>query len=317
MSTTKKVIAIVGATGTQGGGLIKELLKHGGWTIRAVTRNPYSDAAKQLKSQGVEVIVGDVNNKEDITKAFKGADAVFANLVSDYTEGGFEKEIKQGKMLVDVANEQKINHFIWSSEENAEVISKGTHKVPSFTSKARIQEYMFQSGLPSTAVQMSAFYENWTTGRTTPRLNAEGVYELAGCIPGDTKFVRAAAEELGQVVEKILERREEYLGKKVVVTGDYLSNNEVVAIFSKIWKKTVTYKYIPPEVFAKFPFPHADKIAEMFDWMHQYGYLGEKVTGRDVWESKKLCTLSTAEQWIEKNFPSPPPPANTTTPAHH
>jgi hypothetical protein len=127
------------------------------------------------RSQGVEITAADIYNKDDLTKAFAGADAVFVNTVSSYQNP--EDEVKLGKLLVDVAKEQKVNHFIYryltlfvlsvcaitnimrSSVANAEAISKGTHKVPVFTSKALVEEYMFKLGLPSSAVQMPSYYE--------------------------------------------------------------------------------------------------------------------------------------------------------------
>jgi len=300
----KKIISIIGATGGQGSGVIREVLKQGDWTVRGITRNLDSEPAKNLRSQGVEVIGGDISNKDDLKKLFEGADTVFVNTTSNY-ETGAEEEVKLGKLIIDVAKEQNVRYVILSSEENAEKISKGTHKVPHFTSKAIIEDYLAQSGIPYTSVQIATYYENFQRGYS-PRLNAEGVYEFAFSVAPDSKFPLASVDELGLVVAKILEKREDFFGRKVFVAGDYLTPNEFVAIFSKVWKRPVRFNYIPPDVYSRLPFSRAPEIAEMFDFIHLYGYAGEKVNGRDIFEGKKVCgNLSTFEQWLERSYPNP------------
>ncbi len=133
-----------------------------------------------------------------------------------------------------------------------------------------------------------------------PRLNKEGVYELTLPITGDSKIPLASARELGHVVAKVLENRDQFLGKKIAVASDYLTPNEMAATFSKgmntkiafvivsninitvVWKKPVKHSYISPQVFAKFPFPAAPFVAEMFNFYDQCGYFGEKVNGRGI-----------------------------------
>jgi len=283
------------------------LLGSGKWAVRALTRKVDSDAAKHLKNQGVEVVAADLNKAEDLERAFSGAHGVF--IVTSSFESGIEAEIKQGQLAVDIAKKQNVSHFVYSSLDNSEKISGGKNKVHHFTSKAKVDEYILKSGIPATSVQIACYYENFTTF-FVPKPNAEGIYEFALPIPTDSKFAIGSVADLGNVVAKVFENRELYLGKTIAVAGDYRSSSELATTLSHVWGKPVRANYIPTDVFGKFPFPHAEELADMFSWFHHFGYYGEKVSGRDVFEGKKIYpALKTFEEWAKEKFSSPNVPA--------
>jgi len=298
-----RIITVVGATGAQGKGVVDALLKNGKWAVRALTRSVDSAAAKSLKSRGVEVVAADWTKSEDMDRAFKGAYGVF--LMTSPQEGGFEKEEIHGKLAVDSAKKNNVSHLVFSSLENPEKISGGKNRVPHFTSKARVAEYMFKSGLPATGVQIACYYENWAS-YFQPRQGPTGEYDMVLPIPTDSKFAIGSVADLGKVVEKVFEDKPKYLGKTISVAGDYLSTGEIAGILSKAWGKKVNAKQIPGEVFSTF-FPLAGEIADMFSWFDGFGYCGEKVNKRDIFEGKKIVPeLKTFEQYVKESLSAPP-----------
>jgi len=300
-----KVLAVVGATGGQGKELVKDALKSG-WTVRALTRNADSASAKELKDLGAELVVGDMHKREDLEKAFSGADSVFLNTLSNYEDKTAEDELRLGKLAVDIAKQQNVSHFIYSSLENTEKLSSGKNKVPQFTAKAKVEDYLFASGLHGSTVQISGYYENFLR-HFYPKLNAtDGVYEITYPIGSGSKFAIGSVADLGHVAAYVLDHKDQFLEKKVAVVGDYLSPDEIAATFSEVWGKPVRSKYVPAEVYAKLPFAHSDAFADMFKWVDVFGYFGEKTNGRDIWEAKKLLPqMPTFKQWLQTTLPHP------------
>lgn len=283
--------------------MVKALLEKK-WNVRALTRKPDNATIVALKNLGAEIVVADIDKAEDVTKAFTGANAVFA--VTNFYEAGADGEVRQGKLLIDIAKQQNVGHFIFSSLENSVQISGGKNKVPHFTSKANVHEYLFASGLPGTAVEIACYYENWATW-FLPKPNSAGVYEFTLSVPNNSKIALGSVADLGPVVAEILEEPAKYVGKRIAVAGDYLTPDEIAAAFQKVWGKPVRANIVPDEVFGAFPFPHAGEFADMFNFFHNFGYFGEKTTGRDIWEGKKIYpNLITFEQYIKANIPTAP-----------
>jgi len=301
--STKKIVAVIGATGAQGGAVANALLADGHWTVRALTRKPDSDEAQALKAKGAEVVAADITKAEDLTRALTGVYAVF---VVTTIYGGYEGEINQFKLIFDVAKQQHVSHVISSSLENSDKISGGKNKIPFFTAKALADDHLFASGVTASAVQIAGYYENFL-GFLSPKQTAEGTYELSIPVPVDSKYALASVADLGHVVLKVLENKEKYAGKKIAVAGDYLTPAEIAATFSKVWGKPVHANFIPPEIYAKFGFPFAEEFADMFSFFHSFGYYGEKVNNRDIWEGKKVYPgLKTFEQFLQEKLPHPP-----------
>lgn len=293
---------MVGGTGVQGRGVVTEMLKCG-WNVRVLTRQPESERAKELASQSVEVVKGDIENRVDVENLFAGVDAVFANFPEN-----FAAEEQVGKLLVDVAKEKNVGFYVYSSLANVEKITNGTHNVPPFSAKGKVEEYMFKSGIPCAAVQVCSYYENWLTYMRV-ELNKEGVYEFSYPVPGDCKHPLGFGAETGLLVAKMVVNKDDFIGRKVPFAAEYITPKEVAAILTKVWGKPVQFTYIPREVYAAFPFPTAPLVADFYDYVSKYGYYGEKVAalaGFDVLEAKKVIpALTSFEDWARKYMPQP------------
>src|SRR5258705_13899321 len=127
-SNDKKLIAVFGATGQQGGGVVHALQASGQFRVRALSRNP--DKHREVAD---EVVEADLNRPETLKAAFADAHGVF--LVTNFREAG-TNEFKQATAAVRVAKDAGVEHFVWSTLPNVEAISGGKFDVPHFTGKA-------------------------------------------------------------------------------------------------------------------------------------------------------------------------------------
>jgi len=233
MSGDKKIVVVFGATGAQGGSVAKFLLKDGTFKVRAVTRKLDSPAAQALVQQGAEVVQADLEDKASVTKALTGAYGVFG--LTNFWDPTvlFEGEVRQGKLLTDVAKETGIQHFVWSSLDHG--------NVPHFESKALVDDYIKQVGVPATSLYTAFYYENFYNFPATSVVkNDKGEYNFVNPIVPDAKIPAFAVEDTGAWVLHILKHREEFLGKVVKVAAEDISMNEVAAIFEKVTGKKTT-----------------------------------------------------------------------------
>lgn len=291
-----KLIVVLGATGAQGASVVEHLLKAGQWKIRGVSRKPDGEAAQKLKAKGVEVVAADAADKDSLVKAFNGAYGVFG--VTNFYETTPEGEVQQGKNIVDASKSAGVQHLVFSSLNNAEKISGGKRKVPHFTTKGTIAEYMFKSGVPSTGVQPACYYENWNSW-FTPRPTEGGGLAFATNLHSGEKFAIVSIAELGGVVAAVFANKDKYVGKDIAVTGDYISPNEIAAQLTQSLGKEVKHAELTEEQFAHLGFPFADELADMFGWFNDFGYYGEKTTKQDVWEGKSIYPgLSTFKEYL-------------------
>jgi len=292
---------VFGATGAQGGSVVRALLRQPStWKVVALTRNVDSEKAKELKSLGAELRSCDMSKPEDVEAVLKGSYAVFG--VTDFwgTGGSKEAEVAQGINIVNGAKKAGVQHLVLSALDSPTKITNGKIAVPHFDSKAEFQEHLINSGVPYTIVQAAAYFEN-AKGMVKP--NAEGHLSITLPIPADSKFAQFSVAETGLVVRAVLDAREKYLGKKIAIVGDVISGNDIAATLSKQIGKPVTVNQVPEKVFASFGFPGAEEIANMFTYFDEYGYYGEKVNKRDIWEGKAVAPeLSTFAQWAAKNW---------------
>src|SRR5258708_3755354 len=140
LSDNKKVIAVIGATGQQGGGVVRALQARGQFKVRALTRNP--DKQRELAE---EVVEADLDKPETLKAAFEGAHGVF--LVTNFWAHGGADELKQATAAMRAAKNAGVNHFIWSTLPDVEAISGGKFNVPHFTGKAKIDRVVQEAGL--------------------------------------------------------------------------------------------------------------------------------------------------------------------------
>ncbi|KAI9221538.1 hypothetical protein BC828DRAFT_333098, partial [Blastocladiella britannica] len=224
----------------QGGSVVDALLSGGKWAVRALTRNPDGNAAKALIARGATVAKVDLDQPATISSAFAGATAVFAMTnVPGPTKGGPYFEETQGKAMADAAKAAGVKHFIWSSLANVEKVSGGKLYVPTYTAKARVEEYARAIGLPSTFVYVGCFMSNFYGG-FAPRVSAstgEAVFS-AGFPPDSIVDLVDIRRDTGPVVAAALDKwGTSPVGARVPVVSEYLTWTQLVETYTQVTGK--------------------------------------------------------------------------------
>ena len=231
----KKIIAVVGATGTQGGGLSRAILDdpNGGFALRAVTRDPNKDKAQALKSRGAEVVQADLDDVESLKKAFAGAYGVYA--VTNFWEHfSGEKEKSQAKNIAEAARAAGVKHVIWSTlEDTRKLMSPDDTRMPMLQQKYRVPHFdakaeadSFFQGLPVTYLVTSFYWDNLYMFGLAPKRGEDGKYSWAFPM-GNSKLVGMAAEDIGKSAYGIFKAGQQYIGKTVGIYGEALTIQEM------------------------------------------------------------------------------------------
>lgn len=258
--TMKKTILVTGATGQQGGSVLRHLIADGGFAVRALTRNVHSEKARALASLGCEVVAGDLSNNESIGAALNGAWGVFG--VTNFWEH-FEREREHGRNLIEaVAETPGVQHFVLSTLHAVFRISGGKYAAPHLDIKAELEAYCRERVPASTYVQPAFYYENFHSF-FPPQLAADGAYHF-GFPQGDAKLAGVSVEDFGGVVTAIFRNPEAFRGKTVGIVGDELGGADYAAQMADCSGKNVVYTHIPKEQFEQLPFPGAGDLANMF-----------------------------------------------------
>ena len=304
-----KIIAVVGATGTQGGGLARAILADpsGGFAVRAITRDPNKDNAKALASKGAEVVSANLDDVESLKKAFAGAHGVYA--VTNFWEHfSGEKEKAQAKNIADAAKAAGVKHVIWSTlEDTRKLMDPGDkrmpflqekYRVPHFDAKAEADAYF--SGLPVTYLVTSFYWDNLYMFGLAPKKDESGVYSWTFPM-GNAKLAGIAAEDIGKVAYGIFKAGQEYVGKTVGITGENLTVNEMGEKLSKgLGIGSVKYNAVEADTYRGFGFPGADEMGNMFQVYRDFEK--EVLAARSADVARKLNPqLQTFDQWLAKN----------------
>jgi uncharacterized protein YbjT (DUF2867 family) len=305
----KKIIAVLGATGAQGGGLVRSILndKSGEFSVRAVTRDVNSDKAKALADLGAEVVSADLDNIVSLTNAFDNAYGVYA-VTFFWEHMSPEKEKTQAKNIARAAKHANISHIIWSTLEDTRnwipltdnrMPSIGNYKVPHFDAKGESENYFNELNLPVTFLLTSFYWDNFIYFGMAPKAGTDG--KLALTLPmGDKKLPGIAAADIGKAAFSIFKRGNEFIGKKVGISGGHLTGNEMAETFSKVYGRQVFYNSIPFDVYRGFGFPGADDLGNMFQFKHDFEdyFCG----ARSLQFSKSLNPeLQSFDQWLNEN----------------
>jgi uncharacterized protein YbjT (DUF2867 family) len=306
----KKTIAILGATGAQGGGLLRAILndKQSEFSVRALTRNKESEKAKALAAEGIEVVEADVDSKESLVKAFEGAYGVFGvTFFWEHFSG--EKEENQGKNIALASKEAGVKHVIWSTlEDSRNWISlsddrmptlQGKYKVPHFDAKGVVNPFFAEVGVPVTCLNTSFYWENFIYFGLGPQKSADG--KLGITFPlGDKKLPGIASEDIGKTAYSIFKAGNKYIGKTMGIAGAHLTGKQMADGFSKIFGEEVVYNEVPADVYRSFGFPGADEMGNMFQFKRDFNE--DYCNGRNIEETRSLNPeLLSFESWLEKN----------------
>jgi len=275
----KHKILVAGATGNQGGSVVKALISdyH---DVVGISRNLQSPKAQKLKEQGVEMVSVDFTNKDELVKIMKKVDTVFS-LTTPF-EKGPENEITQGKSMASAAQEAGVGHFIFNSVGDANKITG----VPHFDSKYEVEKHISLLGLPYTIIGPTYFMDNLFYPTNLGNLK-EGWLKMA--LPGHRKLQYIAVEDIGKFVAIVVNEREKMFSRRINISGDELTGIEAAEILSRVTEKKIKYQgFDPSEIEAK-----DQDMATMYRWFKNTGY------SADLTELKNYGFL-TFEEWAHK-----------------
>jgi uncharacterized protein YbjT (DUF2867 family) len=266
VSNTQKLIAVVGATGQQGGAVARALQAGGQFKVRALTRNP----AKHPELAD-EVVQADLGRPEALKAAFAGAHGVF--LVTNSWEPGAD-ERKQALAAVRAAKDAGVQHFIWSTLPNVETISRGKLEVPHFTNKATIESIVKEAGFAYYTFVIAPYYYQNLLGVMAPQKQPDGTVGWTLPLDPERRVIHMGdITELGQVVAGAFSQPQlAGHGEHLPLVGDFLSFNEIIATLNRQGHH-FSFKQVPKELFAGW-FPGAKDIAEMLAYFEAHTYLG-------------------------------------------
>jgi len=306
----KKIIAVVGATGSQGGGLVRAILNDpkGGFGVRAIVRDVNSPKAKELAKLGAEVVPGDVDDVESLKKAFKGAYGAFC-VTFYWAHMSPDREIANAKALATAAKAAGVQHAIWSTLEdvrkfvplsdNRMPTIQGKYKCPHFDTKGESNRFFTDLGVPVTFLQTTFYWDNFIFFGLGPKKGPDG--KLAITFPmGDKKVAGIAAEDIGKCAYGIFKKGREFIGKTVSIAGEFLTCAQMAAGLSKAMGREIRYNEVTPDVYRSFGFPGADDMGNMFQFYRDFEK--EFCSVRDLKAVRALNPeLQTFEQWLTKN----------------
>jgi uncharacterized protein YbjT (DUF2867 family) len=276
----RKIIAILGATGAQGGGLAQAILDDPGseFSVRAVTRDATSDKAKALAARGAEVVEADVDDAQSLKKAFDGAYGAYC-VTFFWEHFSPEKELAQATAMAEAARQAGVKHVIWSTLEDTRnwvpldddrmptLMEK--YKVPHFDAKGEANAAFTAQGVPTTFLLTSFYWDNFIFFGMGPKKGENGVYGLTMPM-GDRKLPGIAAADIGKCAYGIFKRGPEFIGKTVGIAGEHLTGGQMAAGMSKALGEEIRYNAVPPAVFRGFGFPGADDLGNMFQFKHDF-----------------------------------------------
>jgi uncharacterized protein YbjT (DUF2867 family) len=306
----KKIIAVVGATGAQGGGLVRAILedKNGPFTARAITRDVNSDKAKALAEAGAEVVKGDADDIKSLKKAFEDAHGAFC-VTFFWEHMKPEKELSQARNMAQAAKDAKVEHVIWSTLEDTRKsiplsddrmpTLMGKYKVPHLDAKGEANAIFTELGVPTTFLITSFYWDNLIHFGMGPKKGADG--KLAITLPmGKKKLAGIAAEDIGKTAYRIFEEGDEHIGKTIGIAGGHLTGAQMAKALSKALGQEIRYNEVTPEAFRGFGFPGADDLGNMFQFFRDFDQ--DCCDARNISETKKLNPeLLTFDRWLAQN----------------
>ena len=306
----KRIIAITGATGAQGGGLARAILndKNSTFKVRAITRDVNSDKAKELKRLGAEVVAGNIDEEESISKAFEGTYAAYC-VTFYWAHMSTDREISNAINLAKAAKYAGIKHAIWSTFEDTRIKSplsdtriptlNGKYKVPHFDAKSEVDHYFTDLGVPTTFLLTSFYWENLIYFGEGPKKGTDGKYSITFPM-GNKKLPSMTSEDIGKCAYGIFKREKEFIGKTVGIAGEHITMKKMAETLSKVLGIEVLYNEVTPDVFRSFGFPGADDLGNMFQYNRDFEQEFCKLRNLDFSRSLNPELMS-FENWVIKN----------------
>jgi uncharacterized protein YbjT (DUF2867 family) len=306
----KKIIAVVGATGAQGGGLVRAILldPRANFQVRALTRDVNSEKARELAKLGAEVVAADIDDEASLTAAFRGVHSAF--FVTFFWEHfSPEKEKAEVRNMARAAKVADIKHAIWSTLEDTRQwvplsddrmpTLMGRYKVPHFDAKGESNKIFKELNVPTTYLHTSFYWDNLINSGMGPKKDADG--KLVFSLPmGDKKLPGIAAEDIGKCAYGIFNKSLEYIGKSIGIASEFLTGAQMAEALSTALRRPIRYNAISPETYRGYGFPGAEDLGNMFQFNRDF----EKVFcgARNLELSRILNpSLQTFSIWLDHN----------------
>ncbi|MEU2631362.1 NmrA/HSCARG family protein [Kitasatospora sp. NPDC007106] len=273
--SSKKIITVFGATGQQGGGFARAVLadEAGGFTVRAVTRHPDSDGARELERLGAQVVRADMDEPGTLGSAFEGAYGAY--LVTNFWEHmSAEREQDQARALADAAGHAGVQHAVWSTlEDTRECIPlddprmpvlQGSYNVPHFDAKAEADRYFTDAGVPTTFLRTTFYWEN-LYGAFSPHREDDGSLRLVFPM-GSSRLSGIAVDDIGKTALAVLKRGSDLIGATVSIAGEHVPLADMATKLTEAVGVPVRYEPLSPDEFRALGFPGADEAGNMFQY---------------------------------------------------
>ena len=282
MLNADKTVLVTGATGRQGGAVVRHMLPKG-WKLRALTRHRDSYAAKNLADQGIELMQGDLEDPTALERAARGVYGIFS--VQDFWAVGARREVQQGKNLAEAGKRAGVEHFVYSSVGGAERKSGIDH----WESKWEIEKHIRKLGLPATMLRPAAFMENYYIDQVEIGI-LKG--KLMDPIRGDKPYQTIATEDIGAFAALAFERPKEFIGLELEIAGSELTNPETAETFSRVLGKPVKFQLLPMPLVRVVL---GKEFYQMFRWFNEEGFRADIKELRRRYSEIRLQTL---EEWL-------------------
>jgi len=305
----KKIIAVMGATGAQGGGLARAILndKNSEFSVRAVTRNASSDKAKELAKLGADVVEADIDDIQSLKKVFNGCYGAFC-VTFYWSHLSPEKELAEAKAMAEAAKAAGLKHVIWSTLEDTRkwipldddrmptLMEK--YKVPHYDAKGEANHFFEEAGVPTTYLNTSFYWDNFIYFGSGPQKGEDGNYALIFPM-GEKKLPGIASEDIGKCAYSVFKKGPEFIGKSLYIAGEKLTIKQMADAMSEALGVNIAYNNVPPDVYRGFGFPGADDVGNMFQFKRDFEdyYCGV----RDIEFTKSLNPeLLSFKEWLAK-----------------
>jgi uncharacterized protein YbjT (DUF2867 family) len=276
----KKIIAVMGATGAQGGGLARAILadKDSEFTVRAITRDPGSAAARELAALGAEVVAADLDEPASLGPAFDGAYGAYL-VTFFWAHFSPAKEQAEAQAMAEAARNAALRHVIWSTLEDTRrwvplsddrmPTLMESYKVPHFDAKGASDRYFTELGVPTTFLLTSFYWDNLIYFGMGPKRGPDG--KLAFTLPmADRKLAGIAAEDIGKCAYGVFRRGRDLVGQTVGIASEHLTGAEMAAALGEAFGEDVTYNAVTPAQFRDFGFPGAEDLGNMYQFYQEF-----------------------------------------------
>ncbi len=304
-----KLIAVAGATGSQGGGLVRAILADpgGGFTVRALTRNPDSDQARALADLGAEVVAADVDDPASLERAFTGAYGAYC-VTFFWDHFSPQRELDQARNLATAAKAAGVQHAVWSTlEDTRRWVQLDDHrlptlmdhyKVPHFDAKGEADGLFRDLGVPTTFLLTSFYWDNLIHFGMAPTPGPDGVLNFT--LPmDDAKLPGIAADDIGRCAYGIF-LRPELIGRTVGIAGEHLTGAEMAAALGRALGREVRHYSPSPDEYRGYDFPGAEDLGNMFQFKRDFST--DFCAARDVAFARTLNpSLRDFAGWLDEH----------------